>query len=66
MMEKLRSAYIGALMAYIELEYENIPSEVTDEMESYFEDCFLHEPPLCLPNAAGGFWERFLKTPENL
>lgn len=53
-------------MTYIELEYENIPDEVTEEMERYFESCFEEAPPLCLPNAAGGFWERFLKTPEML
>lgn len=65
-MEKIRSAYIGALMAYIEMEYDNIPPEVTEEMESYFMECFERDVPMCLPNAAGVFWERFLKTPENL
>ena len=65
-METIRDAYIVALMTYIELEYDNIPSEVTPEMESYFNECFSSEPPLCFPNAAGAFWERFLKTPEKL
>ena len=65
-MEQMHSAYISALMTYIELEYDNIPREVTDEMESYFEECWLQNPPMCLPNAAGGFWERFLKTHETL
>ncbi len=65
-MEQIRSAYIGALMTYIELEYDNIPEIVTDEMEACFEECFNGGSPLCLPNAAGVFWERFLKTPETL
>jgi len=65
-LEQLRSFYISALMTYIELEYDNIPDKVTDEMERYFESCFDEAPPLCLPNAAGGFWERFLKTPDIL
>jgi hypothetical protein len=65
-LEQIRSAYIGALMTYIELEYDNIPETVTDEMEGYFEECFGDGEPMCLPNAAGGFWERFLKTPETL
>jgi hypothetical protein len=52
-------------MSYIELEYDNIPDEVTEEMESYFEECWLETPPLCLPNAAGAFHERFMKGPEN-
>jgi hypothetical protein len=53
-------------MTYIELEYDNIPETVTDEMEVYFQECFGYGTPLCLPNAAGGFWERFLKTSETL
>lgn len=65
-MEQMHSAYISSLMTYIELEYDNIPEIVTDEMESYFEECWQATPPQCLPNAAGGFWERFLKTTETL
>ena len=65
-MEKIRSSYIAMLMTYIELEYDNIPEVVTDEMEEYFEECFGDGFPVCLPNAAGVFWERFLKTSENL
>lgn len=65
-MENLCSAYINVLMTYIEMEYDNIPSQVTDEMEAYFFECFNEGSPVCLPNAAGGFWERFLKTKENL
>jgi len=65
-MEQLRNAYIGALMTYIELEYDNIPETVSDEMCGFFEECFEQDPPLCLPNAAGAFWERFLKTSESL
>lgn len=65
-MEHLCSAYIGSLMTYIEMEYENIPTEVTDEMEAYFLECFNDGKPVCLPNAAGGFWEKFLRTSEIL
>lgn len=62
----MKHSYICHLMSYIELEYDNIPEKVTEEMESYFEECWQETPPLCLPNAAGGFWERFLKTSEIL
>lgn len=65
-MERLFSAYICALMTYIELEYDNIPEHVTPEMEAFFEECFSPGSPTCLPNAAGLFYERFLKTPEIL
>lgn len=65
-MKFLCNAYIGALMAYIELEYDNVPSEVTGEMEQYFLECFNDGEVVCLPNAAGVFWERFIKTPESL
>lgn len=65
-MEHLCSFYIGSLMSYIEMEYENIPREVTPEMDQYFFECFNDGRPVCLPNAAGGFWERFLKSPEML
>lgn len=65
-MDAIFSAYIGALMTYIQMEYDNLPSQVTDEMEGYFLECFHNDPPVCLPNAAGGFWERFLKTPETI
>lgn len=57
------SAYVCALMTYIELEYENIPEFVTPEMEAFFEECFGAGEPTCLPNAAGMFYERFLKNP---
>lgn len=60
------SAYICALMTYIELEYDNIPEQVTEDMEAFFEECFSEGHPICLPNAAGEFYERFLKTPEIL
>jgi hypothetical protein len=64
-LEDLRNSYISSLMSYIELEYDNIPDEVTEEMEYYFEECWLETPPLCLPNAAGAFHERFMKGPDN-
>jgi hypothetical protein len=53
-------------MTYIELEYDNIPEFVTPEMEAFFEECFAEGSPVCLPNAAGDFYQRFLKTPEIL
>lgn len=59
-MDAILSAYVGALMTYIQLEYDDLPSEVTQEMDEYFVECFHQE--MCLPNAAGGFWERFLKA----
>jgi len=62
----MHSMYISVLMTYIELEYDDIPSCVTEEMYSYFEECWLETPPMCLPNAAGGFWERFIRSPETL
>lgn len=65
-MEELCSSYIGNLMDYIAMEYDNIPDKVTDEMQEYFLECFGDGRCLCLPNAAGGFWERFLQGPENL
>lgn len=65
-MEHLCSAYIHSLMNYIEMEYDNIPSEVTEEMEAYFMDCFRNDPPTCFPNAAGMFWERFLRKSDIL
>ena len=60
------SAYICALMNYIEAEYDNIPECVTPEMEDYFMECFSEGDPVCLPNAAGEFYERFLKGREAL
>ena len=65
-MDRLLSAYICALMTYIELEYDNIPDQVTPEMEAFFEECFSEGSPTCLPNAAGDFYERFLKSPDIL
>lgn len=65
-MEEVCSAYIGSLMSYIEMEYDNLPKEVTPEIEGYFMECFNDGRPVCLPNAAGGFWERFLRTQETL
>lgn len=63
-MDAILSAYVGALMTYIQMEYDNLPQQITPEMEEYFVSCFNYE--ICLPNAAGGFWEKFLKTPETI
>lgn len=59
--EQLRGLYIASLMNYIEMEYENVPDVVSPEMEQYFYDCFDQEPPTCYPNAAGVFYETFLR-----
>ena len=56
--------YVGSLMSYIEMEYFNIPSDVTPEMEEYFVSCY--EETMCFPNAAGGFYETFLRRNEVL
>jgi hypothetical protein len=47
-------------MEYIEQEYDNIPEFVTPEMEDYFRECF--ERKELIPNAAGVFYETFLKA----
>jgi len=65
-LERMISAYICALMNYIEAEYDNIPPYVTQEMEDYFMECFADGVPVCLPNAAGEFYERFLRSHETL
>jgi hypothetical protein len=48
-------------MQYIEMEYDNIPASVTPEMEEFFHECFESDPPVCYPNAAGLFYETFLR-----
>lgn len=65
-MEQMCSAYVHGLMSYIEMEYDNIPDEVTEDMARYFIECFNNGESVCLPNAAGGFWERFLRNVESL
>lgn len=52
--------YISLLMNYIEQEYDNIPEHVTPEMEEHFRDCWEREEPI--PNAAGLFYETFLRA----
>lgn len=59
--EVLRGVYVGSLMCYIEAEYDNIPKKVTPEMEQFFNECFDQDPPMCYPNAAGLFYEMFLR-----
>lgn len=59
---QLRVNYIHSLMLYIELEYENVPDQVTEEMAQYFNRCY--DERVCLPNAAGDFAENFLKAPS--
>lgn len=70
--EALREAikkmfYIRSLMTYIEMEYDNIPSHVSEEMTEYFDSCWEayrsgNHALACLPNAGGGFYENFLKA----
>lgn len=57
---QMRVNYIHCLMRYIELEYDNIPDSVTEDMAFFFNACF--ENRMCLPNAAGEFANRFLKA----
>ena len=59
--EHFRGLYVSSLMSYIEIEYDNTPEIVTPEMEEFFIDCFDHDPPMCYPNAAGLFYETFLR-----
>ena len=59
--EQLRGLYVASLMRYIEMEYDNIPNEVSSDMNEYFNDCFNQDPPTCYPNAAGVFYETFLR-----
>lgn len=60
MSTKMKRIYIGSLMYYIEQEYDNVPEEVTPEMEKFFLRCF--ENLICFPNAAGAFAKKFLKA----
>lgn len=59
-LEQFRESYIATLMSYIEMEYDNIPSEVTPEMDRFFNDCF--DRRSCYPNAAGLFYDNFLRA----
>lgn len=52
--------YVSLLMNYIEQEYDNIPDYVTPEMDEHFRECYEREEPI--PNAAGLFYEAFLKA----
>jgi len=52
--------YVSLLMNYIEQEYDNIPENVTDEMDDCFRECWEHEE--LIPNAAGIFYETFLRA----
>lgn len=55
-----RVAYIRRLMGYIELEYDNIPEDVTAPMAEHFNECF--DEGMNIPNAAGLFYEKFLRA----
>jgi hypothetical protein len=51
--------YIKLLMYYIEQEYDNIPEYLTPEMDEHFRECY--ERQESIPNAAGMFYEAFLR-----
>ena len=52
--------YVSLLMNYIEQEYDNIPEIVTPDMDEYFRVCA--EAGELIPNAAGIFYETFLRA----
>lgn len=52
--------YISLLMNYIEQEYDNIPDHVTQDMDEFFRECISNEE--LIPNAAGLFYENFLRA----
>lgn len=52
--------YVSLLMNYIEQEYDNIPDYVTPEMDEHFRECYQREESI--PNAAGLFYETFLRA----
>lgn len=52
--------YISRLMNYIEQEYDNIPDDLTPEMDEYFLSCLENKD--AIPNAAGMFYETFLRA----
>lgn len=61
-MQERFSSYVSGLMNYIEMEYDNIPEMVSPDMQEYFLECFNDGQAVCFPNAAGVFWERFLRS----
>lgn len=63
--DQFRGLYIGSLMSYIEAEYDNIPEHVNPEMDQFFNECFDQDPPMCYPNAAGLFYETFIRHLSN-
>lgn len=52
--------YVGILMNYIEQEYDNTPDCVSPEMDDHFRECWENQENI--PNAAGLFYEKFLKV----
>lgn len=52
--------YVGLLMGYIEQEYDNVPDYVEPEMDDHFRECWERLEPI--PNAAGLFYEKFLRV----
>lgn len=55
-----KKAKIYNIMTYLEMEYDNLPDDLTPEMIRYFDDAV--DKNEALPNVAGGFYEKFLKT----
>lgn len=54
-----RKAKIYNIMTYLEMEYDNIPDELTPEMMQFFTASI--ESNEALPNVAGDFYEKFIK-----
>lgn len=52
--------YVSLLMNYLQEEYDNIPTSFTLEMDEFFRGCF--EKNESIPNAAGMFYETFLRS----
>lgn len=52
--------YVSLLMKYIQQEYDNTPEEFTSEMDEHFRACYERKEPI--PNAAGLFYENFLRA----
>lgn len=52
--------YVGLLMGYLEQEYDNLPDYVSEEMDDHFRECW--ERGENIPNAAGLFYEKFLRV----
>lgn len=57
-MDKNNFNYIKLLLFYIEREYDNLPKEITKEMNLFLRKCSNKKE--LIPNAAGKFSEKFI------